>query len=398
MAFSPDGKAVVTGELRRDGAALGRRHRQAHRAAPGASRAGRQAVAFSPDGKAVADRRARIRRRGSGTPPPASPSATAGAPGPGRGRGVQPRWQGHRSRGSATARSALGRRHRQAHRLADDAIRAPVFAVAFSPDGKTIATGSQDETARLWDAATGKPIGPPLTHQGRSLPWPSAPTARPYVASGELDGVATARLWDAATGKPIGPPLATPGSVSGPWRSAPMARPSLTGSRDRTVRLWDAATGKPLGTPMPQGPVHAVAFSPDGKAIATGSRTGRRGSGTPPPASPSAHRCRTRTVIRPWPSAPMARRSPTGSEDKTARLWDAATGKPIGSPCCTRALSLPWPSAPMARPSPPGAGIIRRGSGTPPPACPSGHRCPPGGVTTVAFSPDGKAIATWELG
>ena len=40
-----------------------------------------------------------------------------------------------------------------------------VFSVAYSPDGKTVMTGSWDHTARLWDASTGKPVGPPLEHQ-----------------------------------------------------------------------------------------------------------------------------------------------------------------------------------------------------------------------------------------
>ena len=51
--------------------------------------------------------------------------------------------------------------------------------VAFSPDGKTVLTGSDDRTARLWDAATGRPLGHPMTHQDGVMPWRSARTARP---------------------------------------------------------------------------------------------------------------------------------------------------------------------------------------------------------------------------
>src|SRR5262249_51331943 len=72
-------------------------------------------------------------------------------------------------------------------------------------------------------------------------------------------------------GRPLGPPLAHQGAV---WAVAfsPDGKSVLTGSDDRTARLWDAATGQPLGPPLAhQGPVRAVAFSPDGKSVLTGS-------------------------------------------------------------------------------------------------------------------------------
>jgi WD40 repeat protein len=117
--------------------------------------------------------------------------------------------------------------------------------VAFSRDGKTVITGSGDGTARLWEAATGRPLGLTLTHQGLV-----------YAVAFSRDGKAvitgsddrTARLWEAATGRPLGPPLTHQGKVNAVAFS-PDGKTALTGSGDETARLWDVSE-------MPNNPGH----------------------------------------------------------------------------------------------------------------------------------------------
>jgi WD40 repeat protein len=122
--------------------------------------------------------------------------------------------------------------HRPIGRLAGQS--GPVNSVAFSPDGKTLASGSTDGTVLLWDVATHQPIGAPLTGQNASI----------------FSVVFSASVAFSPDGNIL-----------------------ASGNNDGTVRLWDVATHHQIGNPLIGhiGPVHSVAFSPDGKTLASGS-------------------------------------------------------------------------------------------------------------------------------
>jgi dipeptidyl aminopeptidase/acylaminoacyl peptidase len=118
-----------------------------------------------------------------------------------------------------------------------------VSSAQFSPDGQRVVTASLDNTARLWDAATGKSIGEPMKHEDDVS---SAQFSRDgqRVVTASLDK--TVRLWDAATGKSVGEPLKHQGVVSSAQFS-PNSQQVATVSGD-AVRVWDAAIATGEGT------------------------------------------------------------------------------------------------------------------------------------------------------
>jgi hypothetical protein len=110
-----------------------------------------------------------------------------------------------------------------------------VISVAFSPDGKTIVSGSRDKTIRLWDT-TGKPIAQPLKgHQDSVISVAFSPDGKTIV-SGSSDK--TIRLWD-TTGKPISQPLKGHEDWVISVAFSPDGKTIVSGSRDNTIRLWD---------------------------------------------------------------------------------------------------------------------------------------------------------------
>jgi eukaryotic-like serine/threonine-protein kinase len=203
------------------------------------------------------------------------------------------------------------------------------MSLSFNPDGKTILTAGSGDSPRLWETATGRLLGQALNQTGPVASVTFSPDGNTFVA-GSFDNVA--RLWETATGRPIGQALKHAGWVFSVSFS-PDGKTIVTGSSDKKARLWDAETGRAIGEPVEHpGPVYVVAFSPDGRTILTGCQdkmarqwdvaTGRLAG------QPMEHAGEVRSVA----FSPNGRLVLTGSFDQTARLWDAVTGQPLGRP------------------------------------------------------------------
>jgi len=208
-----------------------------------------------------------------------------------------------------------------------------VTGARFSPDGQRIVSVSHDKTARIWDAATGNPLGEPLRHEDSVNAAQFSPDGRRIVTASK-DG--TARIWDAQTTQPLTAPLTHEREVRYA-EFAPDAKRILTISGS-TVRIWDGSTGRLLShSIVHQAEINTAHFSPDGTRVLTASadRTAQiwdAESGRPI-AKPMQHG--TWVIDSGVLSAefsPDGQRVITASADRTARIWDARTGEPLTEP------------------------------------------------------------------
>ncbi len=146
-----------------------------------------------------------------------------------------------------------------------------VWSVAFSPDGTTLASGSSDDTMKLWDVATKQNTATLQGHTGSVYSVSFSPDGT-LLASGSWDK--TVKLWDVATKQNTATLQGHTGSVYSVSFS-PDGATLASGSGDGTVKLWDVATKQNIATLEGHGlGVHSVSFSPDGTTLASASWDG----------------------------------------------------------------------------------------------------------------------------
>ncbi|KAK4652678.1 HNWD NOD-like receptor pc3 [Podospora pseudocomata] len=225
-----------------------------------------------------------------------------------------------------------------------------VRSVAFSPDSKWVASGLDDSTIKIWEAATGSCTQTLEGHGDGVNSVAFSPNSK-WVASGSTDS--TIKIWEAATGS-CTQTLEGHGDVVRSVAFSPDSKWVASGSTDSTIKIWEAATGSCTQTLEGHGDVvRSVAFSPDSKWVASGSDDSTikiwEAATGPCTQTLEGHGNRVWSVA----FSPDSKWVASGSADSTIKIWEAATGS------CTQTLE--------------------------------GHG---DGVNSVAFSPDSKWVAS----
>jgi WD40 repeat protein len=369
-AFSPDSKTVVTGSG--DGLArlwdVATHHEIGAPFSVGTGAVG--PVTFSPDGKII---------------------ATAS--------GGKVRLWNARTRNQIGAPMTVGKPR---------SLNGYVSAIAFRPRDRTLATATPGGTVQLWNVTTQHRVGMPLTMGRRCSAGPCDALA--FSPDGTTVALANAdrvTLWSLTTHRLLGAPM-TVGTGRGGFVAAlvfsPNGKTIATGSADGRTRLWDVASENQLGPPLtaatsPGDPVEAVGFSPDGQTLATGTYDGpvwlwdvatTREIGAPTPVG------RLSSVAL----SPDGTLLATAGTDGVVRFWDVATQKWIGAPL-VKNTGL-WPVAVAF--SPGGHtftaafnnGVVKSWNVTTRQRAGQAMTtaATPGGLSTAAFSPDGSTLAT----
>ena len=252
-----------------------------------------------------------------------------------------------------------------------------VYGPVYSPDGRVLATRSRDDTLRLWDASTGKNIKTILRdNEGMNFMFSPDSTT---LAVGNSNG--TVGLFDAQTGEKIKTLRGNTDYVYTVLYS-PNGNKILTKSRDGTVVLWNAHTRKKIKTFNIRDKVIAAMYSPDGTPLAisvnreklslwdvTTDQLLKTFDGPKTRYLPKRYQTSSRHAVG-WPPEQVrsVSYSPNGEtiaavrHNETVQLWNISTGKHIGKPILPLKDDLP------------------------------------DGTTDIVYSPDGKTLATLQIG
>ncbi|HEY9902565.1 MAG TPA: AAA-like domain-containing protein, partial [Candidatus Sericytochromatia bacterium] len=200
-----------------------------------------------------------------------------------------------------------------------------VNSVSFSPDGKTVASASDDNTVQLWDVASGQEIKTLSGHQSYVKSVSFSPDGK-TVASASGDN--TVKLWDVASGQES-KTLSGHQSIVNSVSFSPDGKTVASASSDQMVKLWDVASGKQTQTLSGyQDYVWRVSFSPDSKTLATVlDKTVKLWDVA------SGQEIKTlsghQSIVNSVSFSPDGKTLATASQDKTVKLWYVASGQEI---------------------------------------------------------------------